>query len=110
VSCQGCRNGQTNVILRDASRTTGQSGSKKSGSKKSTRRNGTHNWKEMISPAFAVTLHYRERPRTCGGRLHASPLGIVGQSPILADLDGDILGPDASSKAQENGNDSETHV
>jgi len=46
----------------------------------------------------------------CVGRLCASPLGTVGQSSILADLDGDVLGPDASSKAQENGNDSETHV
>jgi len=42
--------------------------------------------------------------------LGGNTLGIVSQSPILSDLDGDVLGPDASSKAQENGNDGKTHV
>jgi hypothetical protein len=43
--------------------------------------------------------------------LRGNTLGIVGQSPILANLDGDVVGPDASSEAQESGNDSsETHV
>ena len=94
------------MILCDASKRAGQFGSKKR-----PRRNGTHNWKEMMSPSFAVTLHRHERSTVCGRRLCASPLRIVSQSPILANLDGDVVGPDASSKAQEGGNDSsETHV
>ena len=41
----------------------------------------------------------------------ASPLGGEGQSPALADLDDDGLGPDTSGKTQENRSDgSETHV
>jgi len=38
-------------------------------------------------------------------------VGIVGQPSILADLDGDVVCQDASSKAQESGKDGgETHV
>ena len=41
----------------------------------------------------------------------ASRVRGEGQSPILTNLDGDIRGPNAGSKAQESGNDGrETHV
>jgi len=43
--------------------------------------------------------------------LHSNTLGGKGQSSTLTDLDEDSLGPDASGKTQESGNDgSETHV
>lgn len=39
------------------------------------------------------------------------PLRVVGQSSVFAHLDGDIVGANASSEAQESGNDGgETHI
>jgi len=63
-----------------------------------------------MSPWFAVTLHYYERPGMCRERFCASPLGTEDYSTIT-DLDGDFRGPDASGKTQENRNgSSKTHV
>jgi len=41
----------------------------------------------------------------------ASPIWGEGQSSATGDLDGDVVGPDASSKTEESRNDgSETHI
>ena len=72
------------------------------------------NWNWIVSPFCAVTLRRIDNVsvndkeaqyRGCYG-----PVGVVGQRPILADLDGDGLLGERGTNGQESGNDSgETH-
>jgi hypothetical protein len=70
----------------------------------------THNWKLIISPPVALTLHYCKQLNMCGECTCASRLRGEGQCSALGDHDGDILGPGVSSETQENGDGGETHV